>query len=154
MSASPRWPALPVTRIRIAETVPSAHGRAAPLVDRPSRAEPQAGHLPLPVLPAPPGRPQPARPRHAGGPPAGPAPRTHRVRAARAQGRPAAGPRRVAEDPAAAAGPAPAPLQSAARTLMAYDQALAERIRALLPEATEKAMFGALAFMLDGNMAV
>jgi hypothetical protein len=37
---------------------------------------------------------------------------------------------------------------------MAYDQLVANRVRTLLPEATEKAMFGALVFMLDGNMAV
>jgi hypothetical protein len=37
---------------------------------------------------------------------------------------------------------------------MAYDQALADRVRTLLPGAAEKAMFGALVFMLDGNMAV
>ena len=40
---------------------------------------------------------------------------------------------------------------------MAYDETLAERVRARLdPEkaVTEKAMFGGLAFMLDGNMAV
>lgn len=40
---------------------------------------------------------------------------------------------------------------------MAYDEALAERIRQLVEgEAglTEKAMFGGLAFLVDGNMAV
>jgi len=40
---------------------------------------------------------------------------------------------------------------------MAYDEALAERIRAELAGETglvEKAMFGGLAFLLDGNMAV
>jgi TfoX/Sxy family transcriptional regulator of competence genes len=40
---------------------------------------------------------------------------------------------------------------------MAYDQALAARIRALLgdePSLTEQRMFGGLAFLIDGNMAV
>jgi len=40
---------------------------------------------------------------------------------------------------------------------MAYDQDLAERIRELLvdePTVTEKPMFGGLAFLLGGNMAV
>ena len=40
---------------------------------------------------------------------------------------------------------------------MAYDEALADRIRALLegaPLLTEKKMFGGLGFMLGGNMAV
>lgn len=40
---------------------------------------------------------------------------------------------------------------------MAYDQDLAERIRDLLvaePGLTEKKMFGGLAFLLDGHMAV
>ena len=40
---------------------------------------------------------------------------------------------------------------------MAYDADLAERIRELLagePDVTEKAMFGGLAFLLAGNMAV
>ena len=40
---------------------------------------------------------------------------------------------------------------------MAYDEELAERIRALLgdrPGLTEKKMFGGLAFLIDGNMAV
>jgi hypothetical protein len=40
---------------------------------------------------------------------------------------------------------------------MAYDEDLAERIRevvATLPGVTEKRMFGGLAFMIDGNMAV
>jgi hypothetical protein len=40
---------------------------------------------------------------------------------------------------------------------MAYDEHLEERIRALLPDEpgiTSKKMFGGLAFMLDGNMAV
>lgn len=39
---------------------------------------------------------------------------------------------------------------------MTYDEGLAERIRALLDEETgfsEKAMFGGVAFFLDGNMA-
>jgi TfoX-like protein len=38
---------------------------------------------------------------------------------------------------------------------MAYDRALAERVRALVarrPGVTEKAMFGGLAFLLDGKM--
>ena len=40
---------------------------------------------------------------------------------------------------------------------MAYDEELAERIRALVgdaPDVTEKAMFGGLAFLIGGNMAV
>ncbi len=40
---------------------------------------------------------------------------------------------------------------------MAYDEELAHRIRELVadePGLTEKAMFGGLAFLLDGNMAV
>jgi TfoX/Sxy family transcriptional regulator of competence genes len=37
---------------------------------------------------------------------------------------------------------------------MAYDEALAARIRALVPDATEKKMFGGLAFLVNGNMAV
>jgi TfoX/Sxy family transcriptional regulator of competence genes len=40
---------------------------------------------------------------------------------------------------------------------MAYDEALAERIRSLLdaePALTEKKMFGGLGFMIGGNMAV
>ena len=40
---------------------------------------------------------------------------------------------------------------------MAYDEALAARIRELLasePGVVEKAMFGGLAFLVDGNMAV
>jgi TfoX/Sxy family transcriptional regulator of competence genes len=40
---------------------------------------------------------------------------------------------------------------------MAYDKVLAERIRALLgnrPALTEKKMFGGLAFLVGGNMAV
>ena len=39
---------------------------------------------------------------------------------------------------------------------MAYDQELAERIRGLLPAepVVEKAMFGGLAFLVGGNMAV
>jgi TfoX/Sxy family transcriptional regulator of competence genes len=37
---------------------------------------------------------------------------------------------------------------------MAYDEALAARIRALVPDATEKKMFGGLAFLIGGNMAV
>jgi hypothetical protein len=40
---------------------------------------------------------------------------------------------------------------------MAYDEALAERVRQQLaaePAVTEKAMFGGLAFLLDGKMAV
>ena len=40
---------------------------------------------------------------------------------------------------------------------MAYDEALAQRIREQLtaePGLTERAMFGGLAFLLDGNMAV
>lgn len=40
---------------------------------------------------------------------------------------------------------------------MAYDEELAFRVRALLDDAdglTEKAMFGGLAFLLDGNMAI
>jgi TfoX/Sxy family transcriptional regulator of competence genes len=40
---------------------------------------------------------------------------------------------------------------------MAYDQALASRVRDVLganPEITERQMFGGVAFMLSGNMAV
>jgi TfoX/Sxy family transcriptional regulator of competence genes len=40
---------------------------------------------------------------------------------------------------------------------MAYDQELAERIRQLIgddPELTEKKMFGGLAFLVRGNMAI
>ena len=40
---------------------------------------------------------------------------------------------------------------------MAYDEELADRIRALVagePALTEKKMFGGLAFLVDGNMAV
>ena len=40
---------------------------------------------------------------------------------------------------------------------MAYDEALADRIRMVLadePEVTEKKMFGGLAFLIGGNMAV
>ncbi|HET8527566.1 MAG TPA: TfoX/Sxy family protein [Gaiellaceae bacterium] len=37
---------------------------------------------------------------------------------------------------------------------MAYDEALAAKLRALVPDATEKAMFGGLAFIVGGNMVV
>lgn len=37
---------------------------------------------------------------------------------------------------------------------MAYDEDLAARIRELLPNAEEKKMFGGLAFLIGGNMAV
>jgi TfoX/Sxy family transcriptional regulator of competence genes len=40
---------------------------------------------------------------------------------------------------------------------MAFDEELAERIRAVMvdePDTSEKKMFGGLGFMLDGNMAV
>ena len=37
---------------------------------------------------------------------------------------------------------------------MAYDEALAERIRRRIDDATEKKMFGGLAFLVGGNMAV
>lgn len=40
---------------------------------------------------------------------------------------------------------------------MAYDEALAARIRGLLgdvPDVTEKKMFGGLAFLVNGNMAI
>jgi hypothetical protein len=40
---------------------------------------------------------------------------------------------------------------------MAYDEGLADRVRAVLsirPELTERKMFGGIAFMLSGNMAV
>jgi len=39
---------------------------------------------------------------------------------------------------------------------MAYDEALAERIRAMLPDepVVEKKMFGGLAFLVGGNMSV
>lgn len=36
---------------------------------------------------------------------------------------------------------------------MAYDEGLAERIRAIATGCAERKMFGGLAFMLDGNMA-
>jgi TfoX/Sxy family transcriptional regulator of competence genes len=37
---------------------------------------------------------------------------------------------------------------------MAYDEALAEKVRAWVAGATEKKMFGGLAFLVGGNMAV
>jgi TfoX/Sxy family transcriptional regulator of competence genes len=37
---------------------------------------------------------------------------------------------------------------------MAYDEALAEKVRALTDGASEKPMFGGLAFLVGGNMAV
>lgn len=40
---------------------------------------------------------------------------------------------------------------------MAYDEALADRVRGLIehhPGMTEKRMFGGIAFLIDGNMAV
>ncbi|GAA1873106.1 TfoX/Sxy family protein [Pseudonocardia ailaonensis] len=37
---------------------------------------------------------------------------------------------------------------------MGYDEGLAARIRDLVPGATEKTMFGGLAFLLNGHMAV
>jgi TfoX/Sxy family transcriptional regulator of competence genes len=37
---------------------------------------------------------------------------------------------------------------------VAYDEDLAARIRELLPDAEEKKMFGGLAFLIGGNMAV
>ncbi len=37
---------------------------------------------------------------------------------------------------------------------MAYDEGLAERIRELLPKATEKRMFGGVGFMERGNLVV
>ena len=37
---------------------------------------------------------------------------------------------------------------------MAYDEALAARVRDLLDGVAEKRMFGGLAFLLDGNLAV
>jgi len=37
---------------------------------------------------------------------------------------------------------------------MAYDEGLAARLRDLVPALTEKKMFGGLAFLLNGNMAV
>jgi hypothetical protein len=48
-------------------------------------------------------------------------------------------------------------LQYDDRQLMAYDEDLAERIRALIgndPAVTEKKMFGGLAFLINGNMSV
>lgn len=51
--------------------------------------------------------------------------------------------------------PSTAPVEYHART-MAYDEILADRIRALLmgvPDVAEKRMFGGLAFMVQGNMA-
>ena len=47
--------------------------------------------------------------------------------------------------------------QSVASASVAYDRELAERIRALLPEGvavSEQAMFGGLAFLVAGNMAI
>jgi TfoX-like protein len=37
---------------------------------------------------------------------------------------------------------------------MAYDESLADEIRKLVPDAAEKKMFGGLAFLINGNMAV
>ena len=37
---------------------------------------------------------------------------------------------------------------------MAYDEALAEKIRSLVGDAAERKMFGGLAFLVGGNMAV
>ena len=53
----------------------------------------------------------------------------------------------------------PDPSPSSARTIrsVAYDEALAERIRKLVeaePDMTERKMFGGLAFLIGGNMAV
>lgn len=53
----------------------------------------------------------------------------------------------------------PAPLRAAVRFVlrMAYDEDFANRIREQLADqdgVTEKAMFGGLAFLLDGNMSV
>ena len=54
--------------------------------------------------------------------------------------------------------PEPASMCSAPYALVvAYDEKLAERIRDLLagePDLTEKKMFGGLAFLVAGNMAV
>ncbi len=55
----------------------------------------------------------------------------------------------------AAAGAGPAPLSRL--TGMAYDQQLADRIRRLIgsdPGLTEKKMFGGLAFLIAGHMAI
>ena len=52
---------------------------------------------------------------------------------------------------------APMMPRSANMRRMAYDEELAERIRALLadqPGVTEQRMFGGLAFLIGGNMAV
>jgi len=52
---------------------------------------------------------------------------------------------------------AAAPPAVCAISAMAYDQELAERIRQLIgsdPELTEKKMFGGLAFLIRGNMAI
>ena len=38
--------------------------------------------------------------------------------------------------------------------IVAYDESLAARVRELLPGSDEVPMFGGLAFMVDGNMAV
>lgn len=37
---------------------------------------------------------------------------------------------------------------------MPYDEGLAERLRDLVPDAVEKRMFGGLAFLVNGHMAV
>jgi len=37
---------------------------------------------------------------------------------------------------------------------MAYDEGLAQQIRELVSGATEKKMFGGLAFLINGNMAI
>ena len=37
---------------------------------------------------------------------------------------------------------------------MAYDEGMAQRVREIVPELAERKMFGGLAWMVDGNMAV
>jgi TfoX/Sxy family transcriptional regulator of competence genes len=52
---------------------------------------------------------------------------------------------------------ASAPRKASTIPLVAYDEALAQRIRELAadtPELTEKKMFGGLAFLVGGNMAI
>lgn len=59
--------------------------------------------------------------------------------------------------PRAAAGPPPGVGVGCDTGVMAYDEELADRLRAALgdqPELTEKRMFGGLGFMVEGHMAV
>ncbi len=66
-------------------------------------------------------------------------------------------PERVARTGCALPGFAAARLAVATIVTMAYDEELARRIRQLIgsdPELTEKKMFGGLAFLIRGNMAI